>query len=137
MTPLQRKRNARGQYETGFNAAEAGSVVDNLVQQEFEAFLERLKVKLNTLFEANLADIQTPEWKDNIRFILCQYLGVGTTKVALNFIKDPITWNRYTKENYGRKALKLKNEASMTFSAYLTFRGARDESSILADYRSS
>ena len=42
MTPLRRKRNARGQYETDFNAAEAGSVVGNLIRQEFEAFVETL-----------------------------------------------------------------------------------------------
>ena len=136
MTPL-RKRNARGQYVIDFNTADAGSVVGNLVRQEFEAFVETLKVKLNTLSEADLVDIQTPDWKNNIRSVLDQYLGVGMTKGALNFIKNPTTWNRYTQENYARKTSELKDEAGTTFSAFLTFRGSRDESSILADYRSS
>jgi hypothetical protein len=138
MTPLRRKRNARGQYETDFNAAEAGSVVSNLVREEFEAFVETLKVKLNTLSEVDLADIQTPDWKDNIRSVFHQYLGVTTTKVALNFLKDPTAWNQFISENYAQKASELKDEAGiMTFSAYLTFRRARDESSIHADYPSS
>ena len=127
MTPLRRKRNARGQYETDFNAAEASSVVGNLVRQEYEAFVETLKVKLNSLSEADLADINTPDWKNNIRSVVSQYLGVGTTKVALNFIKDTTSWNRYTQENFTRKASELQDEAGiMTFSAYLTdFQGSQ------------
>ena len=76
------------------------------------------------------------EWKDNICSILHQYMGVSTIKAVVNFIKDPITWNWYTKENYTRKASELKDEVSMIFSIYLTFKGVRDESSILTDYQS-
>ena len=121
MSPLERKRNARGQYETGFNAAEEGSVVGKLVREEYEAFVERLKDKLNAVSAAELADIETPNWKNDIRSVLSQYLGASTAKVAVNFVKNPTPWNLFTKANYARNASELRDEDApgMTFSAYL------------------
>jgi len=132
---LGRKRNARGQYEVNFNATDEGSVVGKVVREEYEAFVERLNDKLNTLSAAALAHIETPNWKDDIRSVLKQYLGASTAKVAVNFVKTPTAWNLFTKVNFARKASELRDEdttvTGMTFSTYLTFRRARDRCSDL------
>ena len=136
MSPQGRKRNARGQYELGFNATDEGSVVGKVVREEYEAFVERLKDKLKTLSAADLADIETPNWNDDIRSLLKQYLGASTAKVAVNFVKPPTAWNLFTSEQFARKASELRDEdaTGMTFSTYLTFRRARDRSSVLEDH---
>jgi molybdenum cofactor biosynthesis enzyme MoaA len=138
MSLLGRKRNARGQYEVDFNATDEGSVVGKLVREEYEAFVERLNDKLNTLSPADLAHIETPNWKDDIRSVLKQYLGASTAKVAVNFVKTPSAWNLFIKENFARKASELRGEdaTGMTFSTYLTFRRAGDRCSLLEDHGS-
>ena len=128
MVPPERKRNARGQYEIGFNAREEGSVVGKVVREEYEAFVERLKARLNTLSAADLADIENPNYKDDIRSVLAQYLGANTAKIAINFVKKPSAWNLFIKENYGRKASEreeLEETPGITISALLTFRRVR------------
>jgi len=77
--------------------------VGKLVREEYEAFVERLKDKLNAVSAAELADIETPNWKNDIRSSLSQYLGASTAKVAVNFVKNPTPWNLFTKANYARK----------------------------------
>ena len=128
MAPVQRKRNAQGQYEIAFNTTEEGSIVGKVVREEYEGFVERLKARLNTLSATDLADIETSNYKDDIRSILGQYLGASTAKIAVNFVKKPSPWNLFCKENYARKASELRNQETtgMTSSTYLTFRRARD-----------
>jgi hypothetical protein len=135
-SPLGRKRNARGQYEVGFNTTDEGSVVGKVVREEYEAFVKRLNDKLNTLSAADLAHIETPNWKDDVRSVLKQYLGASIAKVAVNFVKPPTGWNLFTSEHFARKASELRDEdaTGMTFSTYLTFRRARDRSSVLEDH---
>ena len=58
MAPVQRKRNAQGQYEIAFNTTEEGSIVGKVVREEYEGFVERLKARLNTLSATDLADIE-------------------------------------------------------------------------------
>jgi len=128
MSPLGRKWNAQGQYEIDFNAIEEGSIIGKVVREEYEAFMERLKDKLNMLPVADLAHMEIPNWKDDIRSVLKQYLGASTVKVAVNFVKKPSPWNLFTKEHFARKASELRDEntTGMIFSIYLTFRRARD-----------
>jgi type I site-specific restriction endonuclease len=123
MSLLERKRNARGQYEISFNATDEGSVVGKVVREEYEAFVERLKDKLNTLSAVDLADIETLNWKDDIRSVLRQYLGASTSKVAVNFVKKPSPWNQFTQKHFARKASELRDEDTigMIFCTYLTF----------------
>jgi len=125
MASVQRKRNAQGQYEIDFT--EEGSIVSKVVREEYEGFIERLKARLNTLSATDLADIETSNYKDDIRSILGQYLEASTAKVAVNFVKKPSAWNLFCKENYVRKASELRNQETtgMISSAYLTFRRAR------------
>ena len=127
MAPVQRKRNARGQYEIDFNAIEEDSIVGKMVREEYEGFIERLKARLNTLSATDLTDIEASNWKDNIRSVLGQYLGASTAKVAVNFVKKPSPWNLFCKENYARKASELRSQemTGMIFFAYLIFRRAR------------
>ena len=87
MAPVQRKRNAQGQYEIAFNTTEEGSIVGKVVREEYEGFVERLKARLNTLSATDLADIETSNYKDDIRSIMRQYLGASTAKIAVNFVK--------------------------------------------------
>jgi hypothetical protein len=127
MAPVQRKRNARGQYKIDFNAAEEDSIVGKVVREEYEAFVERLKARLNALSATDLTDIKTSNYKEDIRSVLGQYLGASTAKVVVNFVKKSSPWNLFCKENYARKASELRNQETtgMTSSAYLIFRGAR------------
>ena len=43
MAPVQRKRTARGQYESNFNATEEDSIISRVIREEYEGFVERLK----------------------------------------------------------------------------------------------
>src|SRR5207249_395358 len=88
----------------------------------------RDKARLNTLSATDLADIETSNYKDDIRSVLGQYLRASTAKIAVNFMKKPSLWNLFCKENYARKASELRNQETMgmTSSTYLTFRRARD-----------
>ena len=58
-----------------FNATEEGSIVSKVVREEYEGFIERLKARLNMLSLTDLADIETSNYKDDIRSILGQIPG--------------------------------------------------------------
>lgn len=123
MAPVQRKRNARGHYETDLNATVEDSIVGKVVREEYEGFIERLKVRLSMLSATDLTDIETSNYKDDIGSVMGQYLGASMAKVAINFVKKLNPWNLFCKENYARKTSELKNQEMMGMSsAYLIFR---------------
>lgn len=109
MAPVQRKHNARGQYKTNFNATEEDSIISRVIREEYEGFVERLIARLSTLSAINLTDIETSNYKDDIRSVMGQYLGASMAKAVINFVKKSSLWNLFCKANYARKASELRN----------------------------
>src|SRR5436190_19277517 len=100
-------RNAKGQFQVDINSIEKNSLVGNIVQEEIEAFITKLRARLNTLSATDLADDKTSNFKDEIRSVLGRYLGGSTAKVAVNFVKKPNSWNLFCRDNYARTASEM------------------------------
>jgi len=62
--------NAREQFQVDINSIEKNSLIDNIIQEEIEAFITKLKVRLNILSIINLVNDETLNFKDEIRFVL-------------------------------------------------------------------
>jgi hypothetical protein len=118
MSPNQ--RDARGQYQVDANSIKGDSLVGSVVREEFEVLLMKVRVRLNALSAIDLIDEETSNFKDDIRSVLGQYLGGSTAKVAVNFVKNPNSWNVFCQENYARVVSELQEwqqSTGMIFSA--------------------
>ena len=104
------ERNVRGQYEPDTNSIPADSLIAMIVREEYDAFITRVRDRLNTLSPTDLTDDDAPNLKDTIRSVLGQYLGASTAKAAMNFIKKPNSWNVFCQENYARIASELNDD---------------------------
>ena len=59
-------RNAGGQYQVDINSIEENSLVGNVVREEVEAFITKLRARLNTLSATDLTDDKTLNFKNEI-----------------------------------------------------------------------
>jgi hypothetical protein len=115
-------RNARGQYQLDINSIEENSLIGNVVREEVEAFITKLRARLNTLSAIDLTDDETSNFKDEIRSVLRRYMGGSTAKAAVNFVKKPNSWNLFCHDNYERTASQIRDQEQrpmgMTFSVH-------------------
>jgi hypothetical protein len=115
-------RNARGQYQLDINSIEENSLIGNIVREEVEAFITKLRARLNTLSATDLTDDETSNFKDEIHSILRRYMGGGTAKAAVSFVKKPNSWNLFCHDNYARIASQMRDQeqrsTGMNFSVH-------------------
>ena len=104
------ERNVRGQYEPDINSIPADSLIAMIVREEYDAFITRVRDRLNTLSPTDLTDDDAPNLKDTTRSVLGQYLGASTAKAAMNFVKKSKSWNVFCQENYARIASELNDD---------------------------
>jgi hypothetical protein len=114
-------RNVRGQYQLDINSIE-NSLIGNVVREEVEAFITKLRARLNTFSATDLTDDETSNFKDEIRSVLRRYMGGSTTKAAVSFVKKPNSWNLYCQDNFARIASQMRDQeqrpTGMTFSVH-------------------
>jgi len=105
-------RNARGQYQLDINSIEENSLIGSVVREEVEAFITKLRTRLNTLSATDLTDDETSDFKDEIRSVLRRYMGGSTAKAAVSFVKKPNSWNLFCHDNYARTASQIRDRSS-------------------------
>lgn len=116
------QRNARGQYQLDIDSIEDNSLIGNVVREEVEAFITKLRARLNTLSATDLTDDETSNFKDEIRSVLRRYMGGSTAKAAVSFVKKPNSWNLFFHDNFARIASQMRDQeqpsTGMTFFVY-------------------
>src|SRR5438876_10070120 len=86
------------------------SNVDIIVREEIEKFTTTIKTRLSAIDPSDLDDEELSEIKKDILSVLTIHLGGRTTKLAIDFIKKPTSWNMFFQDRYTSKLEELRNQ---------------------------
>lgn len=101
--PSSPARNANGRFTRKLDAVDQGSIISRIVNEEVDAFLARLKEKLNSIEDSELDFDEAKSLEDaknDVFQALNRRFGLAIAKQLAGKTRKVSGWNRFCKENF-------------------------------------
>jgi hypothetical protein len=122
--PTPPKRNTNGRFMRKLDAVNQGSIISVIVNQEVDAFLARLKERLNSIDESELDSDEANsllDAKEDVFQALNRRFGPAIANQLTGKTRKVSGWNRFCQENFGKAKSSILTEKGENLSILLQY----------------